>query len=261
MDQLLEVSAPGTRTTFAYDPLGDRIATTAAGSSTYTVYDENHSRHLVLDAGGHLQARYVDGPQINDELGVNSDSSWTYPVLDSKSTAIMSTTATGSIAGRESYDSFGLTDSAAVAGQQWHGMPAAGPVGLLLSWARAYDPATGRFLTEDPVDAVNRYVYGEDSPTTVTDPLGLDTTEYTESHHLVPQRAGIVQAARDKFVECFGSIHGDLNREDVAASVHQGLHTQFYYGWVNALINEDTTCEGVFEALGLLIEYVSEAGG
>jgi len=47
--------------------------------------------------------------------------------------------------------------------------------------ARYYDPATGRFISEDPdekgslYDNLNLYAYTENNPTNGTDPLGLYT--------------------------------------------------------------------------------------
>ena len=43
--------------------------------------------------------------------------------------------------------------------------------------ARYYDPATGQFLTRDPlVDATGQpYAYAADNPVNFADPLGLDS--------------------------------------------------------------------------------------
>lgn len=50
--------------------------------------------------------------------------------------------------------------------------------GLYYFRSRFYDPMTGRFLSEDPLQFVagtNFYVYADDSPVNWTDPLGLWT--------------------------------------------------------------------------------------
>ena len=39
--------------------------------------------------------------------------------------------------------------------------------------ARYYNPQTGRFLSEDPIGSINKYVYASNSPTMRADPTGL----------------------------------------------------------------------------------------
>ena len=51
--------------------------------------------------------------------------------------------------------------------------------GLVYARARYYDPALGRFLSQDPEPASNPYVYALDAPLELTDPTGrVATTEY-----------------------------------------------------------------------------------
>ncbi len=45
--------------------------------------------------------------------------------------------------------------------------------GLYYLRARMYDPSLGRFLQKDPLPFVQRYVYVEDNPENVIDPIGL----------------------------------------------------------------------------------------
>jgi uncharacterized protein RhaS with RHS repeats len=55
--------------------------------------------------------------------------------------------------------------------------------GFYLTPARAYDPATGRFLQEDPIaaDAENLYRYGLNSPPNLSDPSGLAAAPATNN--------------------------------------------------------------------------------
>ena len=46
---------------------------------------------------------------------------------------------------------------------------------------RWYDPVTRRFLSEDPIGldgGINPYVFGENDPISMSDPLGLDSDVY-----------------------------------------------------------------------------------
>ena len=57
---------------------------------------------------------------------------------------------------------------------------------LQFSRARYYDPATGRFLSEDPLDfdaGLNFYTYVSNSPTSFNDPYGLAECVYSISQH------------------------------------------------------------------------------
>jgi len=64
--------------------------------------------------------------------------------------------------------------------------------GLYFYRARYYDPATGRFLSEDPIadDVQNSYRYVGNGPTNATDPSGLKQNASTK-----PLRAGSYSAA------------------------------------------------------------------
>jgi RHS repeat-associated protein len=52
--------------------------------------------------------------------------------------------------------------------------------GLVLTWHRAYDPETGRWLSRDPIaeeGGINLYGYVGNNPINLWDPLGLCDTE------------------------------------------------------------------------------------
>jgi RHS repeat-associated protein len=71
--------------------------------------------------------------------------------------------------------------------------------------ARYYDPAVGRFLSEDPVrpdDAIDFYAYVSNNPTNFADPRGLYGTD-PEVPKPIPPRL-------DKFMTCMdGCMHRD----------------------------------------------------
>jgi len=84
------------------------------------------------------------------------------------------TTHSGTIAERNGYDSYGNPSTPTTTGNPFAftGVLHEPTTALYLMPLRAYDPALGRFLSEDPVPAVNGYVYVENDPANLIDPTG-----------------------------------------------------------------------------------------
>src|SRR5207249_3313521 len=82
------------------------------------------------------------------------------------------------------YDSFGnLTTSSGTLTNpfQYTGRDYDQETGLRYYRARYYDPAVGRFLSEDPLEfggGINFYAYVHNSPSNRTDPLGFCDKEF-----------------------------------------------------------------------------------
>jgi RHS repeat-associated protein len=106
----------------------------------------------------------------------------TYELTDTRSTAITSVDAGNLTVTRRYLDPYGnYRGPAAVTWPDQHGYlnRAADPVtGLSLLGARQYDPATGRFLSIDPIldggdsQQINGYAYADDNPVSNSDPSG-----------------------------------------------------------------------------------------
>lgn len=171
-DQLRRVAyADGTETTFAYDGLGRRIELVHRGEVTRFGYDGDEVRvtfdadnavtsWLSTDPGGGLLAEWNSATgevreAITDQLG--SRAGW----------------LSGGALERTTRDAFGNTASAPDQVDPhaftWH---AQDPTGLVYARARYLDPDTGRFLSEDPIDAANLYTYAGNSPVGRWDPYG-----------------------------------------------------------------------------------------
>jgi RHS repeat-associated protein len=153
-------------------------------------YDDQHNRRLLLDDAGAVVSRFVSGPRLGSELAQHHAGGWRYPVLDFQETPVLSTSATGDVFHRARYGSFGTPVQPEVPDARWHGM-LPGPDGLLLAWARPYDPAVGRFLSEDPIDAPHLYAYALNNPHKLSDPTGLAAAvaEYSLAECKALQRA------------------------------------------------------------------------
>ena len=173
LDRLTSVRGPGVDATLAYDPLGRLVSMSVNGTRTVTIYEGANPR-LDYDAGGTVIARYVTAPAPGAVLGITRGGRTDYPIVDHNGTVAAVSDQAGAITDRMSYDSFGnLTRGAGSPDAQWAALRP-GPAGLYLARFRAYDPTTGRFLSEDPLPADNAYSYADDNPLSLRDPTGLD---------------------------------------------------------------------------------------
>jgi len=221
-DRLTAVTTPdGTRWRYTYDPFGRRIA------------------KLRLDRGGQVSEQTTftwDGPVLAEQATSRADSpgsahvtTWDYepdgftPLVqaeqwhrasqdqvDQKFYAIITDmigapaeliSADGDLAGHQQHTLWGTTYWAGTATPlRFPGQYADDETGLHYNCQRYYDPATGRYLTSDPLGlapAPNPHTYVF-NPTLLTDPLGLASkgkrqyVTYTKTH----PRTGKVYAGR-----------------------------------------------------------------
>jgi RHS repeat-associated protein len=92
------------------------------------------------------------------------------------------TAGNGTVVGTYSYDAFGNAVHTGTVeipftftGQLRHERS-----GMLLFPARAYDPQLGRFISEDPLFALNLYAYAGNNPVNLVDPTGMNIEEYAQ---------------------------------------------------------------------------------
>jgi RHS repeat-associated protein len=181
--------------TFVYDVFDRRIAQFVdpdgagllpAQTSRY-VYDGEHV-WADFDGGGVIVARYLHGDQLDEILARYRPGQGTaWYLTDHLGTVRDIVDATGAVIQHIDYDSFGnivfqsaplFGDRYAFTGREWDAA-----AGLYYYRARYYDPALGRFISQDPIQFAagdsNLYRYVSNSPLNATDPLGLaEVTEY-----------------------------------------------------------------------------------
>jgi RHS repeat-associated protein len=205
---------------YAYDVFDRRIAVSADGERTVTVYS-GESAWSDHDGSGAVVARYLFGEGIDELLArwrPGEGTSW--PLADRLGTIRAVLDRGGELASRTEYASFGQilsrTDPQAAGRFTFTGREFDPHTGLYHYRARAYDPALGRFTREDPIrfqsGDFNHYRYVANEPTDATDPSG---TSYTETGVLIRRIAcvalllGVVHATVDALLDAAGPAAPD----------------------------------------------------
>ncbi|MFJ2095209.1 RHS repeat domain-containing protein [Streptomyces sp. NPDC087901] len=169
----------GTKTTdYLYDANGELLI--RRGPVNTVLYLGGQELHYDTTAKKFTAQRYYpagDATAVRTETGL----SWT--VDDHHGTASMSVDATTQAITRRYTKPFG--ESRGVTPSTWPddkgflGKPTDTDTGLTHISAREYDPASGRFLSLDPIlapedhESLNGYAYANNTPVTMSDPTGL----------------------------------------------------------------------------------------
>ncbi|GIH97679.1 hypothetical protein Psi01_83090 [Planobispora siamensis] len=176
-------TAEGTDISYSADATGLRQSRTVGENSQAFVWASIGAMPLLLDDGHHS---YLYGPNLAPYAQISRDGTIEYLHADNLGSTRLLTNADGAVAGTLTYDPYGQrtahtgsADSRIGYTGNWTD-PA---TGLIYLRARDYDPATGQFLTIDPlVDATGQlYAYVGNNPLQLTDPAGLcDTCNWFE---------------------------------------------------------------------------------
>jgi RHS repeat-associated protein len=190
------VNGSNTRTEFYYDPFTrlqgisypDRPGT---GNDRYFDGDDVVLERRSSWSGTPQWARYVHGPGSDQPLAFELYLAGADPVpgtgqafyyhADSEGSVRLITDAAAQVVNRYDYDSYGNRLTAIEAVWQpytWKGREyIGGGVNVYHNRARIYDPALGRFTTEDPMGYeagdTNLYSFGWNNPRRWNDPSGL----------------------------------------------------------------------------------------
>jgi RHS repeat-associated protein len=174
-NRLKQVTRPdGTTVSYKYDALGRRVKRGRSdGSSTSYIYD---GADVVRDINGDgSTVDYLNGPGVDDKLRQASAAGTYYFIQDHLGSTRSLTNTNGNVVESVSYDSFGNGASFLTrygyTGREWDSN-----AGLYYYRNRWYDPAQGRFISEDPIGlngGINLYAYASNDPVGKTDPSGL----------------------------------------------------------------------------------------
>ena len=172
--------------------IGKQVDDTGGGTydrAEFYVYDGNNVV-LQFDASGNLTERYLNGPSASgvdnvlaeeDVTSLSSPGNVTWPLTDNLGTVRDIVDSTGAVIDHLVYNSFGqVAYESASTVHHFEGYTSAiydADTGMTNNWHRWYDPAVGRWVSEDPIGFaagdtnLSRYV-GSDA-TNSNDPTGL----------------------------------------------------------------------------------------
>ena len=160
---------------FIYDAFGRRMNRTLAGTATSLLYDVvNVAQEL---SGTTPTANLFSG--AIDEVFTRTDSAGARSFLtDALGSTVALTDSTGALQTQYTYDPFGASSFSGLASGnffQFTGRENDG-TGLYYYRARYSNPATNRFISEDPMGfqgGINLYAYAGNMPPNFGDPTGL----------------------------------------------------------------------------------------
>jgi RHS repeat-associated protein len=172
-DRMVEATVNSVSTTFAYRGDGLRDSRTVGMTTTTFTWDINSGLPVVLDDG----SQYLYGAGLS---AMKQSGDWFYYLADGLGSTMAIVDADGDVENGYTYDVYGeptvtgsLTNEFDFAGQQTDGS-----TGLQYLRARYYDPATGTFLSRDPMANETWWLssgfgYGRCDPVAVADPTGM----------------------------------------------------------------------------------------
>jgi RHS repeat-associated protein len=166
------ISAPGA--TYAYNGDGLRTSKTVAGTTARFTWDTSGGMPMLLDDGTYSYIYGPDGLPLEqiDRAGVVT---WYHH--DQLGSTRTLTSSTGAVVGTATYDSYGrlAAHSGTLGRFGFAGEYTDAETGFVYLRARYYDPATGQFISRDPIESLTREPYGyvAGNPLNDVDPSGL----------------------------------------------------------------------------------------
>lgn len=183
-NRLASVTLPngGGIVSFKYDAFGRRVQKFGSSGTTNYLYDGANVMQE-LDGSAGILARYTGGQDIDETLAQLRSGATNYYQADGLGSITALTNVSGTTSASYSYDAFGnlsLSTGSLTNPSRYTGREFDPELGLYYYRARYYDPAAGRFLSEDPLGfyaGTTFYPYASNRPTSLTDPFGLSSDD------------------------------------------------------------------------------------
>jgi RHS repeat-associated protein len=176
--RLTRVTTPdGAAVSYGYDALGRLSSRPSGGATLNSLYSGSD---VVLErAGDGGVTDYLHGPGPDELLRLAGVAGALYPLPDQLGSPSALTDSAGNVVERRSYEPFGGGPGSQLTRYDFTGRERDSQTGLIYYRARWYDPAQGRFLSEDPAGFagdLNKYAYVLNNPVNFIDPSGLAQT-------------------------------------------------------------------------------------
>jgi RHS repeat-associated protein len=194
-NRLVKVTGPdGAEVSFGYSPTGERIWRRDSAGLTWFVTD---GTHVITELDENLKPKvsYLHAPGIDRPLVMLTEGNNYFYHADLLGSISALTDDDGKVSASYRTDAFGkvLEQKGTIPNPFiFTGREFDQEIGLYYYRARYYDPALGRFLSQDPEwgpAKLNPYIYALNAPTRYRDPLGL-----TEESALQQLKEGLLRA-------------------------------------------------------------------
>jgi RHS repeat-associated protein len=194
-NHLMSMTATGTSVAIVYDGDGNRVAKSVNGVTTYYLVDDLNPTGYAqvveeLSSAGTVERQYTYGLQrINENQPISDVWTASFYGYDGGGNVRQLTSAGGAVTDSYEYDAFGnsFTKQGTTPNNYlYRGEQYDPDLGLYYLRARYYNPATGRFMSRDPLDgnqldpkSLHKYLYANGDPINRVDPTGRDDDEYS----------------------------------------------------------------------------------
>ena len=178
-NRLTGATLPGSGGTvsYLYDPFGRRIYRSSGSGINIYAYDNNNLIEETNASGG-VVVRYTQTDGVDEPVAMLRGGTTSYYEADGIGSVTSLSNTAGALAQTYTFDSFGnqtassgsLTNAFRYAGREFDTETM-----LYFMRARYFDPASGRFISEDPIGlngGINLFPYAANSPTNFIDPFG-----------------------------------------------------------------------------------------
>jgi RHS repeat-associated protein len=177
--RLTGVSTTGLSASYAYNGDGLRMSKTVNGTTEQYSWDQSGSLPLLIQDGATSFIYGTGGLTLEQ---IDGSGNPTYYLHDWQGSTLGLVSSSGTVVASYTYDAYGnLTSSSGTATTPllFQGQYRDSETGFYYLQARYYDPATGQFLTRDPMAASTGepYAFCADDPVNDSDPSGDDFRE------------------------------------------------------------------------------------
>ena len=180
-NQLTKVEKGADVISYTYNAGGLRASKTVNGATTGHIWD---GQNMVAETGSGniVTAKYLRGLRlVARQVGIDTE----YYNFNGHGDTTSLTNASGNVIISYTFDAFGVQTNSNLNDTnpfRYCGEYADVETGMIYLRARYYDPALGRFISEDPIkDGLNWYVYCGSNPVNFRDPTGLSGTRFVNT--------------------------------------------------------------------------------